>query len=139
MSVAVATWAFDQLIKLRKRQPELVDAALERLVEQDEDLRWSMAVNAYLDEEISLSKAAELLDMHPLVLQERFLEMGIPILLGPETMAEARAEIEAARGGAESPALKEQSPCGAGLEPKGPCPFGPTASASSLCLTWLQE
>lgn len=97
MSAVVSTWAFDQLIKLRKREPELVNTAVERLVEQDEGLRWSMVVNAYLDEEISLSKAAELLGMHPLVLQERFLQMGIPILLGPATVAEAQAEIEAAR------------------------------------------
>jgi len=95
--MAIASWAFDQLIKLRKREPELVNAAIERLVEQDESLRWSMVVNAYLDEEISLGKAAELLNMHPLVLQERFLQMGIPILLGPASMAEAQAEIEAAR------------------------------------------
>lgn len=55
------------------------------------------ALRAYLDDEISLGKAAELLDLHRLQLQERFLRLGVPLRLGPATLEEAREEIRVAR------------------------------------------
>jgi hypothetical protein len=44
-----------------------------------------------------LSKAAELLGVHMLELRERFLDLGIPLRIGPVDQAEAKAEVEAAR------------------------------------------
>jgi predicted HTH domain antitoxin len=52
-------------------------------------------VSAYLDEEINLGKAAEMLGMHELELRDRFIELGIPLRIGPVDKAEARAEAEA--------------------------------------------
>ena len=59
------------------------------------ELRWLVVVGAYLDEEISLGKAAELLEIHRLELQEKFLQQGIPLRLGVDTLEEARAEMAA--------------------------------------------
>lgn len=88
-------WAMRQLSKLREVQPELIDAAILQLLEENRELRWSMVVSAYLDQEINLGKAAELLEVHELELRERFIELGIPLRLGPETMVEAKAEADA--------------------------------------------
>ncbi len=49
----------------------------------------------YLDGEINLGKAAELLSLHRLELQNRFLMQGIPLRLGSETLEEAKAETDA--------------------------------------------
>ncbi|NOX63820.1 MAG: UPF0175 family protein [Chloroflexi bacterium] len=91
------TWIIEQLSRLRERRPELVDAALDRLLTTDPDLRWAVVVGAYMDRRINLGKAAELLGMHELELRERFLELGIPIRLGPTDVIEAKAEVEAVR------------------------------------------
>ncbi len=60
-------------------------------------LRWSLVVDLYLDQQISLSKAAELLDMPTLELRARFAQLGIPLRSGPADLAEAKAEVEALR------------------------------------------
>ena len=93
--MAVQAWTLEQLSKLRRYQPEMVDHALEEMLERQADLRWSVVIGAYLDEEINLSKAAELLGMHRLELQERFVDQGIPLRIGPDTVEAARAEMVA--------------------------------------------
>jgi predicted HTH domain antitoxin len=85
------------LIKLQRSQPFLVQRALQRLLDEDEELRWLVVVSAYLDEEISIARAASLLDLHPLELRERFMEKGIPLRLGPRDKADAQAEVDALR------------------------------------------
>lgn len=61
---------------------------------EDPDVK---ALQAYLADEISLGKAAELMDLSRLELQARFLGLGIPLRLGPPTLEDAWAEIQAAR------------------------------------------
>ncbi len=56
---------------------------------------WQLVVSAYLDESISLGKAAELLEIHPVELREIFLAKGIPLRLGPVSKEEAQAEVDA--------------------------------------------
>jgi len=91
------TWALEQLTHLFERRPELVHRALTRLLAEDTELRWALVIGAYLDRRINLGKAAELLGMHELELRDRFLELGIPLRIGPADLAEARAEVEAVR------------------------------------------
>ena len=55
------------------------------------------ALRAYLAAEISLGKAAELLDLHRLELQARLHRLGVPLHIGPGSLEEAWAEIRAAR------------------------------------------
>ena len=54
------------------------------------------ALRAYLADDISLGKAAELLGLSRFALQDRFVRLGVPLRLGPATLEEARAEVEAA-------------------------------------------
>lgn len=93
--MAVQAWTLEQLLKLRRYHPEMVDQALEKMLDRQADLRWSVIIGAYLDEEINLSKAAELLGIHRLELQERFIAQGIPLRIGPDTVEEAKAEMTA--------------------------------------------
>ena len=97
MAVQSYDWALTELVKLQQKQPDLVQAALERTLREDSALHWSLVVNAYLDEVINLGKAAELLGLHRLELQERFLELGIPLRLGAATHEEAKAEVAVLR------------------------------------------
>jgi len=97
MAVQTYEWALTELVKLQQKQPDLVQAALERTLREDSVLQWSLVVNAYLDEVINLGKAAELLGMHRLELQERFTELGIPLRLGAATLEDAQAEVAALR------------------------------------------
>lgn len=90
-------WTFSQLNKLRKQQPELVDSALADMMKSNQELRWSLVLTAYLDEEINLGKAAELLELSELELRERFIELGVPLRLGPTDLVEAQAEANAFR------------------------------------------
>ncbi len=67
----------------------------ERIQEpEDPDAR---VLRAYVDAEISLGKAAELLGTHRLELQARLHRFGVLLHLGPATLEEAWAEIAEAR------------------------------------------
>lgn len=90
-------WEMDQVIKLRARQLALREQAIHRLVQENEDLRWSVVVGTYRDGQINLGKAAEALGLTELELRDRFLELGIPLRIGPADLTEARAEAEAVR------------------------------------------
>ena len=63
----------------------------------------NQALSAYLSQEISLGRAAELLGLSRFELKARFLRLGVPLRQGPANLAEARAEVEVARRAA-SPA-----------------------------------
>lgn len=88
-------WTFAHLIKLHKQQPNLVDSALKALLDNNPELNWSLVVTAYLDEEINLGKAAEMLNLHELELRQRFIDLGIPLRIGASTEGEAVAEAQA--------------------------------------------
>jgi predicted HTH domain antitoxin len=94
---ALHGWEIDQLLKLREQQPDLMEHAVRRLMHENEAIRWSVVVGAYRDGQINLGKAAELLDVTEVELRERFIELGIPLRVGPADLAEARAEVEAVR------------------------------------------
>jgi len=82
------------LEKLSKLRPDWIDPILEKLMREDEQLRWAVVVGAYLDGEINIGKAAELLGIHRLELQRIFIQKGIPLRLGPESEEEAKTEVE---------------------------------------------
>lgn len=95
MSAVLASWVHHQFDRLAETRPDLVEPVLGRAMREDEQFRWAMVVGAYLDEEINLGKAAELLGVHRLELQRQFVEKGIPLRLGPATAEEAQAEVGA--------------------------------------------
>ncbi len=88
-------WTFVHLAKLHRQHPKLVDDALQKMIESNPDLTWSLVVSAYLDEEINLGKAAEALGIHELELRDRFITLGIPLRIGAVDKAGARAEAQA--------------------------------------------
>ena len=65
----------------------------ERRLPGDPDVE---ALHAYLADEISLGKTADLLGLSRFELQDRFFRLGVPLRLGPATLEEAQAEIAAA-------------------------------------------
>lgn len=54
-------------------------------------------LRSYLEEEISVGKVAEVLEVSRYELMERFDRLGVPITMGSRNLEEARAEVEAAR------------------------------------------
>ena len=93
---AVGIWQIKQLKKLTETDPNLVDDAITRLLEEDAALREKLVISAYLDEDINLGKAAELLGVHPVELRRRFLRQGIPVRVGSESVEALQAEAAAA-------------------------------------------
>ena len=45
-------WELDQLFKLRERQPDLLEPVVKRLVQENEDIRWSVVVGAAAEESV---------------------------------------------------------------------------------------
>jgi len=86
-------WEVEELKKVSEVQPELVEDALKKLWENKPELYRAVVVNAYLDEKVSLGKAAELLGMPRMLLEKEFVEKGIPIrrLSAEDVAAEAEA------------------------------------------------
>lgn len=82
------------MVKLWEIQPERVSQALARALQADPELRWAIVVGAYLDEQISLAKAAELLGVDRWTLQAEFQQRGIPLRQGAASIEELHAEIQ---------------------------------------------
>ncbi len=95
MTETVPSWLYIQFDKLARMRPDMVESILQRAMQEDAEFRWAMVVGAYLEEQINLGKAAELLGMHRLQLQREFLEKGVPLRLGPQTLEEVQAEVDA--------------------------------------------
>lgn len=72
-------WEVEELKKIGESQPDVVEVALKDLWRNRPELYKAVVMNAYIDEIISLSKAAELLNMSRLELEKEFRIKGIPI------------------------------------------------------------
>jgi predicted HTH domain antitoxin len=70
-------WALEQLGKLDETQPDLVDDALQTLWQQSPTLLRRLVIGAYLDEQISLNRAAELVALTRLELQRQLVQERI--------------------------------------------------------------
>ena len=91
------SWTIREIVDLFEHRPEWVSTTLNQALAEDADARWKWVLDRYLDQRISLSKAAELLGVHALELRERFLQLGIPLRIGPADLAEAKAEVGSIR------------------------------------------
>ena len=88
-------WEFEQLCKLSEEQPALADEALQMLQKHQPEIWKRVVIRAYLDQQISLSKAAELVGLTRLELQRQFLQQGIPVRM--LSLDEVQAEVETLR------------------------------------------
>ncbi|MEZ4556282.1 MAG: UPF0175 family protein [Caldilineaceae bacterium] len=93
----VEPWDQQLVLKAFQTYPELAARVLQQILAHEPELRWSLVINLYLDGEISIGKAAELLEMTAFDLRDRFNDLGIPIRSGPADENDAVAEVEAAR------------------------------------------
>lgn len=75
----------------------VVADALRRLLRARPDLRISLAIYRYQHEAMSLARAAALAGVSWSQLREIMVERGVPLRIGPETLEEAQAEVEALR------------------------------------------
>jgi predicted HTH domain antitoxin len=78
-----------------KDTSEVISDAIRHLLLHHADYRVEIAVAAYVAEEISLCKAAEMMGLCLDDMKEFLQDRGISIKLGPETEAEAIAEVNA--------------------------------------------
>ncbi len=63
------------------------------LAQPDLQAQYDLVLAHYLAEEISLGRAAELLDLPWIDLRTRFLRLDVPLRIGPADPDEARAEV----------------------------------------------
>jgi antitoxin (DNA-binding transcriptional repressor) of toxin-antitoxin stability system len=73
----------------------LTDEVVARLTDPQD--RYDLVLDGYLDEAISLSRAAELLGTSWLGLRTRFERLNLPLRIGPTDLEDARAEVRSAR------------------------------------------
>lgn len=92
----MAPWQIRQLEKIGEIEPTLVDEIFERVLAQDDRLREKLVISAYLDGDINLGKAAELLGIPSLALRKDFLKRGIPIRIGHENEESLQTEVASA-------------------------------------------
>lgn len=96
----VETSGQEQAVLLDPVDFRLLQALAQCAIEERERGRSSdpdvETLQAYLADEISLGKAADLLGLSRFELQDRFFRLGVPLRLGPATLDEARAEVAAA-------------------------------------------
>ena len=92
-SCDVVSWELQALQKVGSAEPELVTEALTELWKIKPDLYTIVVVNAYLDKQISLAKAAEMLNMTRREFERELRVRGIPVrTLSQE---DVRAEVQA--------------------------------------------
>ncbi len=90
-------WQLKQLEILHEVEPDMVDTAVEELLEKETVFREKLIIGAYIDGEINFGKAAELLNLHPVKLRELFLARGIPVRIGEESKEGIVSEGTAAK------------------------------------------
>ena len=64
---------------------------------QDPQQMYDLVLAHYLAGVISLARAAELLNIHSLDLQTRFIRLDVPLNRGPKDKQDAEAEVDVAR------------------------------------------
>lgn len=75
----------------------VIQDALRHLLRARPDLRINLALYRYLHEDISLAQAAGLAGVSWSQMRDIMVERGLQPRLGPDTVDEAQAEVEALR------------------------------------------
>lgn len=73
---------------------DVMQDALRHLLRGRPDLRVRLAVHRYQTEALSLARAASLAGVSWVQMRDILIEAGVPLRLGPETLEDARAEVE---------------------------------------------
>ena len=83
--------------RLYDSEADVIQDALRQLLRSRGDLRIQLAVHRYQTEGISLAKAAGAAGVSWAQMKDILVEQGIEPRLGPETVEEARREVDALR------------------------------------------
>jgi predicted HTH domain antitoxin len=82
---------------LYETEDEAIQDALRHLLRARPEVRVQLAVHRYQSEDLSLAKAASLAGVSWAQMKEILTEKGIQPRLGPESVEDAREEVEALR------------------------------------------
>ncbi len=82
---------------LYENEEAVIQDALRHLLRSRPDLRVQLAIHRYQNEALSLAKAAEIAGISWAQMRDVLLEYGVEPTLGPESMAEAQAEVDQLR------------------------------------------
>lgn len=99
-TVIVQSYGEDQIVLLDVLDYKILKALVDYSLRGHADLQSghvSEVMHRYLDEQISLSKASEMLGVSQYELMSHFERLGIPLHLGPETLEDAQEEIASAQ------------------------------------------
>lgn len=99
-TVFVQSYGEDQIVLLDLLDYKILKALVDYALREATDLRAgdvTEVMHRYLDEQISLAKASEILGLSRYELMERFERLEIPLRLGPETLEDAQEEIASAQ------------------------------------------
>ncbi|MBP1468555.1 UPF0175 family protein [Candidatus Chloroploca sp. M-50] len=83
--------------QLYTSEDAVIEDALRHLLRARPDLRVNLAIYRYQHDDISLAQAAMLAGVSWPQMSEILVARGIPLRIGPESLDEARAEVEALR------------------------------------------
>jgi predicted HTH domain antitoxin len=83
--------------KVYDDEQAVLQDALRHLLRARPDLRLRVAIYRYQHDEISLAKAAHLAGVSWQQMRDILLEQGVPVRLGPDSLAEAEAEVATLR------------------------------------------
>ena len=86
-------WEIEELNKISQSKPDEIRNAISRFLSANPEIKRSVVINAYLDEKINLSKAAEELGLHRIELEKQLESEGIPVrrLSNEDLIAEVKA------------------------------------------------
>jgi predicted HTH domain antitoxin len=99
-TVFVQSYGEDQIVLLDLLDYKILKALVDYALREATDLRAgdvNEVMHRYLDEQISLAKASEILGLSRYELMERFERLEILLRLGPETLEDAQEEIASAQ------------------------------------------
>lgn len=72
-------WEIEELNKISQTKPDEIKNAIGKFLSANPEIKRSVVINAYLDEKINLSKAAEELGLHRIELENQLESEGIPV------------------------------------------------------------
>ncbi len=93
--VRIMPWVIEELQKISEVKPDAIENILESVKNRNPDIFKSLVISAYLDEKISMSKAAEMLGVTRIELITEFKKKGMPIRV--VSKEDVFAEVEAIR------------------------------------------
>jgi predicted HTH domain antitoxin len=99
-TIFVQSYGEDQIVLLDLLDYKILKALVGYALREPADFHTddvSVVMYRYLDEEISLAKASEMLGLSRYELMDHFERLGIPLRLGSDTLEDVREEIASAQ------------------------------------------